>query len=60
MKRKEELPALHCANCRKLLGKGYVEHLEIRCPRCNTDNVFMLAPLRAKSHSQNSRELRIA
>lgn len=57
MKSKTGLPPLKCGHCSKLLAKGHIARLEIRCPRCGRDTVFILEPLRAESPNYAENEL---
>jgi phage FluMu protein Com len=34
----EEKPEIRCGHCGRLLGKGDIVHVEIKCPRCGTLN----------------------
>ena len=34
----EEKPEIRCGQCGRLLGKGDIVHVEIKCPRCGTLN----------------------
>ena len=40
---KDEQGELRCGNCNRLLGKGTVILLTIKCPRCGTMNVIQSA-----------------
>lgn len=49
-----ELKEIRCHNCGKLLAKGEILVIELKCPRCKAYNI-----LRAMSTRQESREDRI-
>ncbi|WP_414675626.1 Com family DNA-binding transcriptional regulator [Magnetovibrio sp.] len=44
------MESIHCPSCKKLLAKGTVKALEIKCPRCKT---FLV--LRAKQSPPTER-----
>lgn len=51
MRQPETLPEIRCAECGKLLARGEVLILTIKCPRCKTYNT-----LRAPSPNQERQE----
>jgi len=51
---REAPPDLRCGGCNRLLARGTVVCVQIKCPRCGTLNAFQSAP-RAQSPEPGQR-----
>ncbi|WP_302456536.1 Com family DNA-binding transcriptional regulator [Bilophila wadsworthia] len=55
-KRNNERPSfkkgIRCGHCGKLLCRGEVVELEIRCPRCHADNIVRAASPNLERHDR--------
>ncbi|WP_459932170.1 Com family DNA-binding transcriptional regulator [Fundidesulfovibrio butyratiphilus] len=41
---------IRCGHCKRLLAKGSVVEIEIKCPRCNTLNVLRATSPNPEGH----------
>ena len=47
-----DLPEIRCGRCAKLLARGHVLHISIKCPRCKTYNTVRAQSPNTERHER--------